>query len=262
MFVVLVFALSWGLQAYLISHGGVRAFGPTWLVALMCIPGAVAIALRWTGGAGFADAGFRLGPLRWYAVAFGIPLLLASITAAVSSLLGLRLFAPVEPAMLGTMGTAALAVLGLGVVGAVGEEIGWRGFLLPTLMASGLRAPFLVTGVVWALWHLPLIALGGFYDTDAPLLMAAVYGVGIVAIGYVLNELRVRSGSVWVPALGHAAHNFLFQFVVPALLLTAAGPNAAAWDLLTGDTGIVVAGLYVLAFVALARWPGRAGRPG
>ncbi|HEY0503708.1 MAG TPA: CPBP family intramembrane glutamic endopeptidase [Lysobacter sp.] len=250
LFIVLVLALSWGLEAFIVAQGGVRELGPAWLVALMWIPGAVAIGQRLAFRLGFADAGFRIGPLRWYAVAVAVPLLLALLAAIPASLLDLREAIPVAAPMLASLAPVALVVLGMGVVGAVGEEIGWRGFLLPRLVAARVRRPNLACNLVWALWHLPLIALGGFYQTETPWLMAAVYATGIVAIGFFLGELRLRSGSVWVAALAHAAHNFFFQFAVPALLLTAAGANAAWWDLLASDTGLIVAALYAGVVVA------------
>ena len=45
---------------------------------------------------------------------------------------------------------------------AAGEEIGWRGYMLTRLVAGGLPAPILVSGLIWGLWHTPLI-LGGQY---------------------------------------------------------------------------------------------------
>lgn len=248
-FIVVVLALSWSFQATLVARGGVQALGPHWLVALMCIPGAVAIVQRGLSGLGWADAGLRPGALRWHGVAVAIPLLLALLAAALSSWLDLRHFAPLAPGVAASMGTVGLTVLAMGVVGAIGEEFGWRGFLLPMLVASGIRRPILVTGVAWALWHMPLIVLGGFYQTRTPWLMALVYALGILAINGFICALRMRSGSVWVAATAHAAHNFIFQFVVPVFLLTAAGANAGWWDLVSGDTGLIVAVLYAAVCV-------------
>lgn len=245
--------VSWGFEALIIAKGGAGVLGLPWLVALMCIPGAMSVLARLVFRAGFADAGFRLGAFRYYAYALALPLMLALLTGLVASLLDIRHYSVALPDA--WTGAAAMAsiVLGLGVLGAVGEEIGWRGFLLPKLVAGGARHPYLATGLVWAAWHLPLIAFGGFYRTDDPLRMALVYGVGIVAINFLVCELRMRSGSVWVASAIHAAHNFFFQFAVPVLLLTSPGANAAAWDLLAGDTGLSVAALYALAYLVFAR---------
>lgn len=252
--------VSWGFEALIIANGGVGVVGLPWLVALMCIPGAMSILARRMFRTGFADAGFRRGAARYYAYALAIPLLLALLVGTIASMLDIRHYAiAASGAWVGAASTA-LFVLVLGVAGAVGEEIGWRGFLLPKLISAGAKHPYLATGLVWAAWHLPLIAFGGFYRTDHPLRMTVVYGVGIVAINFLVCELRMRSGSVWVAATIHAAHNFFFQFAVPVLLLTRPGANAAAWDLLAGDTGLGVAALYALAYLAFAR-ARRSARP-
>lgn len=249
LFAIATLLVSWGFEALIIAKGGVGALGMPWLVALMCIPGAMSILARLVLGSGFADAGFRLGAFRYHAYALAIPLLLALLSGLIASMLDIRHYA------LGASGAAAVAlfVLGLGVAGVVGEEIGWRGFLLPKLISGGARRPYLATGLVWAAWHLPLIAFGDFYQTDHPWRLALAYGVGIVAINFLVCELRMRSGSVWVASTIHAAHNFFFQFAAPVLLLTKAGANAAAWDLLAGDTGLSVAALYLLAYLAFMR---------
>jgi hypothetical protein len=45
-FIVLVLVISWGFEVYIIANGGVRNFGPFWIVALMCVPGVLSIVLR------------------------------------------------------------------------------------------------------------------------------------------------------------------------------------------------------------------------
>ena len=250
-FIVSVLAISWGFEAYMIANGGVRSLGPIWILILMCIPGALAIALRLVLKAGFEDAGFRIGKKRYYLYAIAIPLLLALLVGLVSTALDIRNISPVSSKELGQLFPVLLTVLGLGLIGAFGEEIGWRGFLLPKLISGGTRKPYLVTGLVWAAWHLPLIAFGGFYQTDHPFVMALIYCVGIIAMSFVFSELRVRSGSVWVATLIHAAHNFIFQFAAPVLLLTAAGTHSDWWDLVAGDTGLSIAVLYAAAYVII-----------
>ena len=251
LFVLLVLPISWCFEALIIVRGGVRELGPPWLVALMCITGGISILLRLIFKSGFADAGFQLGLRRYYVYAIALPPVLALLEGFICAVLDIRRFSLVAPEMLVRMSGIALSVLGLGVVGALGEEVGWRGFLLPKLVSSGARHPYLVTGMVWAAWHLPLIAFGGFYKTDNPLLLALVYGIGVLAMSFLIAELRMRSGSVWVAATVHAAHNFFFQFGVPALILTARGSRSALWDTVGGDTGLSVAALYAGAYFAL-----------
>jgi membrane protease YdiL (CAAX protease family) len=248
-FIVLVLAISWSFEAFIIVNGGVRNFGILWFVALMCIPGTLSIMLRLILKSGFGDVGFRIGNGRYYLYAMAVPLVLALLVGLISAALDIRNFSPVSFQQLTQLTPILLSVLGLGLIGALGEELGWRGFLLPKMISGGIKSPYLVCGLVWASWHLPLITFGGFYQTDNALLMALIYGVGIIAMSYVFSELRVSSGSVWVAAIVHAAHNFFFQFMVPVLLLTVPGSRSNWWDMVTGDTGLSIAVLYASAYL-------------
>lgn len=266
LFIFLVLAASWIFQAFIIVNGGVRNFGPLWIVVLMCIPGALSLVLRLILRSGFGDVGFQVAKGRYYVCAIAIPLLLALLVGLVSTAFDIRKFSLVSPEQLAQITPVLLSVLGLGLIGAFGEELGWRGFLLPKMMSGGFKRPYLACGIVWATWHLPLIAFGGFYQTENALLMALIYGFGIIAMSFVFSELRVRSGSVWVAAIAHAAHNFFFQFAFPVLLLTAPGSHSGLWDMVAGDTGLCIAVLYIatyLVFRHVLRWNGaHEGRDG
>jgi hypothetical protein len=60
--------------------------------------------------------------------------------------------------------------------------------------------------------------------------MASIYGVGIVAMCFFISELRLRSASLWVAAMAHAAHNFFFQLAIPVLIATAPGSRVELLD--------------------------------
>jgi len=109
---------------------------------------------------------------------------------------------------------AILASLTLGPVintfVAFGEEFGWRAYLLQRLMPLGVRRALLVHGVIWGVWHWPVIALGYNYGLDypgAPWTGLAMMTVATVAIGTVLGTLALWADSVWPPALAHGTLN-------------------------------------------------------
>lgn len=108
-----------------------------------------------------------------------------------------------------------LISLGVGIIYAVlyalGEEIGWRGFLMPRLEREMPKSVMLVvSGVIWGLWHAPLIYQGHLFGLKykaAPWGGLAVMCVFCVLIGAWFYYLYIRSESIWVCALAHSFNN-------------------------------------------------------
>lgn len=132
---------------------------------------------------------------------------------------------------------------------AFGEELGWRGWLVPALRPLGTWPSLLISGVVWGLWHSPVILLGynfGRTDLTGVLLMVA----GCVAWGVLFGWLRLRSGSVWPAVLAHGALNAAAGLV---LIVAATQPDMALAGPLGVATWIVLA-IVVLALVATGQF--------
>ena len=100
----------------------------------------------------------------------------------------------------------------INTVVALGEELGWRGFLYPQLNARfGRKTSRLLGGVIWGAWHWPLIWLTG-YEYGAAYFGFPVVGMLLfcfitVGLGILHDRLYEISGSIWVPALFHGAIN-------------------------------------------------------
>jgi membrane protease YdiL (CAAX protease family) len=110
-----------------------------------------------------------------------------------------------------------------GCIFATGEEIGWRGYLVPHLTeAYGATKGTLITGTVWALWHFPAICLLEYRGTTPSWYSASMFFVMVVGISFVFTWLRLASGSLWTGAFLHASHNAFIQ---------------GYFDRVTGDTG-------------------------
>lgn len=91
-----------------------------------------------------------------------------------------------------------------------GEEFGWRAYLQPKLMPLGGRRAFLLMGLIWGVWHWPVIAMGHNYGSEYPgapwLGMLAMVWFTFL-IGTFLGWATLRSGSVWPAVIGHGAIN-------------------------------------------------------
>ena len=155
-FFVLAYALSWLVYPLLqVSPllGFAGLFGPALAAAII-----VAAA---EGKSGLRDLlgrilRWRVG-VRWYVVALGLPAVLALVTAGVHLLLG----AP-TPVALGQLSILEPILFVL----VVGEEIGWRGYALPRLLATrSMLWASLILGVLWGAWHLPTSLYRGCLST-------------------------------------------------------------------------------------------------
>ena len=89
---------------------------------------------------------------------------------------------------------------------AFGEELGWRGWLLPNLLPMGRWPALLLSSAIWSLWHAPIILLGynfGYTDARGLALMTGF----CLGLGVALGWLRLRTASVWPAVVGHGAVN-------------------------------------------------------
>ena len=132
----------------------------------------------------------------------------------------------------------------------VGEEIGWRGFLLPRLLRVGLRpwTALIVSGAIWGVWHAPVIVQGHNYPGH-PYLGVLLMTVWCVLLGVVFGWLQLGSGSVWAPTIAHGALNGIAA--LPMLVLTS---HDAA---LGGTLASVIGWIPLAAFVAWLALSGR-----
>lgn len=254
---VLLFATIY--EVVILRAGGMRGVPEVIVFGLMWVPLSVSFALRIAGREPFAEVGWRRGPWRGLALAYVLPAGCAAFTYAAALLTGVVSFAPPEkfaghPALvslwLSNAAMEATLMVAIGLVGAFGEEVGWRGYLQPRLIRAGFRAPLALTGVVWGIYHLPLIVWGDYTQTAWPWLGAALFMATIVPVAVVFGWLRLATGSIWSVVLAHSSHNVFFQGVFDAWF---AGPLE---PLLAGEVGV----FSCVAYSTVALWLWRSGR--
>jgi len=110
----------------------------------------------------------------------------------------------------------------LGMVGklsrALGEEIGWRGFLVPELAkVTSFPMVALISGLMWAAYHYPVLLFGD-YNAGGPAWFGLLsFTVMVVADSFILAWLTLRSQSLWPAAISHASHNLFIQSIFTPL---------------------------------------------
>ncbi|HMQ50784.1 MAG TPA: CPBP family intramembrane metalloprotease [Anaerolineae bacterium] len=122
-------------------------------------------------------------------------------------------------------------------VATFGEEFGWRAYLQPKLMPLGERKAIVVLGLIWGVWHWPLILMGHNYGLTypgAPLLGPLAMVWFTVVLSVFLGWVTLKSGSVWPAVIGHGAINGIAGLGV---LFVQGTPNPLLGPLPTGLIG-------------------------
>ena len=235
------------------------------VLMLMWGPGGAALLTRLITQLNLRGQGWTLGRrLRALLAAYFLPLLYAGPVYLLAWLTGIGGFDPRGWSPAGeSLGIGPDAFSGLYVLmswgvlvslfGATGEELGWRGLLVPELAKlTGFRGVALISGAIWAAWHMPLIILAGYNGGTTPLLYSiACFAIMAIGLSVFMAWLRLSTDSFWPCALLHATHNVFVQAVFNAATVERGG---TAW--LTGEFG---AGLAVTALL-LAWWTLRRAR--
>lgn len=227
-YLVLVTALSAVFWAIIIHLGHLAAGGGHYVEGLMWCPAAAAfltilfrrldmrtLGLAW--GSGRYEAMGYLTPLAYAAIAYALvwilglggfpnPAAVAALSAKLQWNLPTPAFVPVYFVF------AATVLMISSVAHALGEEIGWRGFLAPRLVKRfGFTGGAIVAGVIWAAWHMPILLFAD-YNSGTPWWFAMTcFTVLVLSSSVMLTWLRLRSGSVWPCAILHASHNLFIQ---------------------------------------------------
>jgi len=131
----------------------------------------------------------------------------------------------------------------------LGEELGWRGFLVPELSKflpfSGVA---LVSGLIWSLWHWPLILNGLYGNSVTPIYyQLCIFTIFIVSNSVTMAYLRLKSNSLWTAVIFHASSNMLIQKIFTPITLA---NSKSVWFI--DEFGIITA--FAAFCVAIYFW--------
>jgi membrane protease YdiL (CAAX protease family) len=237
-FLALTFTLS-SIFYYLIIT--TKSFPSSFGLGIMWCPGLAAMITQFIFHRSLRGMGWKPGKGRYLLASYLLPLAYVFGAYAMVWLVGLGKFDPQalykfvseahgpSSTPFGVVGTYFVIMLTFGFVvncvAALGEEIGWRGLLVPELAkTTTFTKTALISGGIWAVWHWPVILSGEYNGEGTPVWFGLIcFSVMIIGISFPFAWLRLKSGSLWGAVLMHAAHNLFIQ---------------AIFNQLTSDTGI------------------------
>lgn len=239
----------------LLARSGSMDMGRGFVVhSLMWAPGVAGLLCAWIVHRSTAMLGLGWGRTRYVAAGYLLPIVYSLLAYLPLWLTGLapmafgefardsatRLHWPdggaLAPALLQIFLTLSFGAI-QSAASAAGEEIGWRGYLVPALRAKyGIGATLLLSGLIWAAWHMPVILFADYHSAAPQGYAIACFTAMVLATGGIAAWLRLRSGSVWPAVALHAVHNAFIQWLLDPM--TDASGNGAWY---AGEFGVALA---------------------
>lgn len=234
--VYLGFTLAFSSVFYclIVKSGHVGGGGGEYASGVMWCPGLAALVTCKYLGRDVSSLGWKWGKTRYQVICYLIPLVYGTVIYAFVWLTGLGGFYNKEfedrfskDFGLGPMPAWASIVLYVFFTATtrviedcatvLGEEIGWRGFLVPELAKRySFAATAMISGFIWAIWHYPLLLLADYNPRVPVWYYLPLFTLLLPLMSFVWTWMRLKSGSLWPGVVLHAAHNtFIQQFFDP-----------------------------------------------
>lgn len=266
-FAVLI-VVSAALEGWIVAHGGLPGKWGWLVLPLMYTPALASVVARLWGREGFGDVSFRWGgrtTSRAALAAWLLPVVVGTAAYGAAWLTGLATFGIADGSVsthaptigfLKSLGSALTLGTLFSCLYAFGEEVGWRGYMVPRLVEAEVRSADVVSGLIWCTWHIPLILWGGYATSAYPAFSAAMFVISIMPVALLYFRWRMATGSIWPVVIAHGAWNVVIQNVFDRYTH---GANAAIW---TGESGVLTAATLWLVFVLIRReaWAGTTAR--
>ena len=222
------------------------------------------ILLRWRGGPqSFAGAGMAFGKIRiWLlyglamALFYGLETLLNYVfnlgtLADITKLYPPGATATIPPMVL--LGSAFFnaVLIGpfLGLIITFGEEYGWRGYLQSELVHLGRIRGVGLLGIIWGVWHWPIIWMGYNYPGQ-PVLGSLLMTAYTMVLAYFLAYAVFKSKGLWTAAYLHALNNQAMSF----FMLAVVSPTSIVLSFGIGIPALVLCALVVLLLLRDPVW--------
>ncbi|MGH9454177.1 MAG: CPBP family intramembrane glutamic endopeptidase [Terriglobia bacterium] len=214
---------------FLILHSGSLRYGlGMYTFGLMWCPALAGMLTLRLNGRSISELGWKWGQTKYQVRSWFIPLLYTSIAYAIVWIFHFGAFGNpefydslVKSMHLGgphwisiVLGIFLIGTYGLvrSVSSALGEEIGWRGFLVPELSkTTSFTMTSVISGIVWSLWHYPVLIFSDYNAGTPTWYGLSCFTVMVISISFVFAWMRLKSGSLWTAAILHGSHNLYVQ---------------------------------------------------
>ena len=208
-FVLIAYTLSAPFEYLAIREGSMGAAGGLYALGGMWSPGIAAFITAAIFGRDTGPFGWKWGKTRFQLWSIAIPFLYCLVGYGLVWSLGLGIFRPEK--LIPTLKALPLGFL-ITCVAALGEEIGWSGFLVPQVAKQyGYTTAALTRGIAWSVWHYPMI-IAGIYGNDAPVWSNILFfTIQLTAGSFIYTWFRLKSGSLFTGMFLHASHNTFIQ---------------------------------------------------
>ena len=191
----------------------------------------------------------RLGLRVWWIAFFGT----LAITVVANALVWLTPLASatVPPqGVLRIVGSFLWQVPVLATTFVLCEEIGFRGYLLPKLLPLGRKRALLISGLIFATWHMPLAFLTSILPIGNPVIGLPLFYAAVVAGSFFYGYLRLASGSVWPASIAHATHNTVSGMIT---VFTVTASPLLVNGYLLGEFGVMITAAAAIAAALVSR---------
>jgi membrane protease YdiL (CAAX protease family) len=233
-FYALTMLFSGVFGAFVLRAGQMAAGNLLYVTGAMWSPALAAFATKGIFGESIRELPWKWGNARYAWLGYVIPILYTVPVYLIVWLSGLGAFNVAflqktaaefgwknfPPSMTLTLFVLITATIGLipKLSRALGEEIGWRGFLVPEL-AKVVSFPkvALISGLMWAAYHYPVLLFADYNGGGPRWYSLICFTVMVVAGSFILAWLVLRAQSLWPAAIFHASHNLFVQSICTPL---------------------------------------------
>jgi uncharacterized protein len=233
-YLVIVLAFSSVFYVLILHSGSLGNGRGLYVLGLMWCPALAGMLTLRLNGRSIADLGWKWGETKYQVRSWYIPLLYASIAYAIVWIFHFGAFgnqayydlltramhlggAPWISIVIGIVLTGTYGMI-RSVSSALGEEIGWRGFLVPELSkTTSFTATSFLSGIIWSLWHYPILIYGDYNAGTPTWYGLTCFTVMVISISFIFAWMRLKSGSLWTGAILHGSHNLYIQAIFTPL---------------------------------------------